>query len=154
MSDKKTVFFDANILYSWNLNHLLMFFCDTGVGLIEPYWSEAVIEEATRNIKKNTGDDVALRFEQMNKVYPYANVNGYEAVEDVIGVDAKDQHVAKATIYNECDFLVTENYKHFKNAEKLSSSPKVVTPDTLLSALAKRHPDESVRATVLAWWHI
>lgn len=153
MSDKKSVFFDANILYSWNLNHLLMFFCDTGVGLIEPYWSDLVVAEAIKNIKANTGDDATSRFEQMNKAYPYANVAGYENENNVDGVDANDQHVAKAAIYIECDFLVTENYKHFKNAPSLQGNPKVLTTDSLLTAFAKNYSSESLKATALAWWH-
>lgn len=155
---KFTVFLDANILYSWNLNHILMFCCDTGVGLIEPYWSDAVVEEAVRNICKNNPneyqDNVKARFEKMNIVYPYANVTGYEKEPEIEGVHADDQHVAKAVIFNQCDFLVSNNFKHFKNAERLSTLPKVVTADTLLTALAKKYPDDSLKATVLAWWHL
>ena len=135
-----------------------MFFCDTGVGLVEPYWSDAVVEEAIRNICKNNPsenqDNVRARFEKMNAVYPYANVVGYENEPEVDGVHIDDQHIAKATILNQCDFLVTNNLKHFKSAVKLSSSPKVVTADTLLTALTKKYPDDSLKATVLAWWHL
>ena len=150
---KKAVFFDANILYSWHLNHLLMFFCETGVGLIEPYWSELVVNEAVSNILKNTGDDVSERFEKMNIAYPYANIIDFEGLEDVPDVHSNDQHVAKAAIFNECDFLVTNNLKHFKFSSELQNKPKVVTPDTLLTAFAKKDPEKSFRATVLAWWH-
>jgi hypothetical protein len=153
LSSKKSVFFDANILYSWNLNHLLMFFCDTGVGLIEPYWSDVVVEEALRNIKEKTGDDVSARFEQMNIAYPYANVSGHEIMEDVDGVHQNDQHVAKAAIQNECDFLQSYDFKHFKNAPMLQKKPRVLTPDSFLTALFMKYPSDSIKATALAWWH-
>ena len=131
-----------------------MFFCETGVGLIEPYWSDLVVHEATDNIFKNTGDDASERFEKMNLAYPYANVIGFEELEDISGVHLNDQHVAKAAIFNECDFLLTNNIKHFKSSSELQTKLKVVTPDTLLSAFVKKHLEESFRATSLAWWHL
>lgn len=151
---KKAVFFDANILYSWNLNHLFMFFSDTKIGLIEPYWSELVVEEAVRNIKNQTGDDASSRFEQMNKLYPYANVTDFENFIEIEGVHPKDQHVAKAAIKIECDYLVTNNFKHFKNAQILKKKPKVVTADSLLTAFVTKYPSRSAHATALAWWHL
>lgn len=151
--ERKTVFLDANILYSWNLTHVFMFFCDTGVGLIGPYWSDVVISEAIKNIQNNKGFDDSARFAEMNKAYTYANVIGYESLDDINGVDAKDQPVAKAAIFNECDFLVTNNFKHFKKAAELQVKPKVLTADSLLTALAKKYKDESLKAIVLAWWH-
>lgn len=153
MIEKKSIFLDANILFSWNLNHLFMFFSDTGVGLVEPYWSDVVVNEAIKNIKEETGDDATSRFEKMNGVYPYANVTGYESLDDIQGVHPKDQPVAKAAIHNECDFLVTNNLKHFKNATEFQSKPKALTADSMLSALTKKYPAESVKAIALAWWH-
>lgn len=48
-----SVFLDANILFSWNLNHLFMFFSDSKVGLIQPYWSDGVVAEAVKNIMES-----------------------------------------------------------------------------------------------------
>lgn len=151
--ERRTVFLDANILYSWNLTHLFMFFCDTGVGLLEPYWSEVVISEAIKNIQDKKGFDDTARFAEMNKAYPHANVTGYEGLGDIKGVDVKDQSVAKAAIHNDCDFLVTNNLKHFKKAVELQDKPKALTADSMLTALVKNYPEESVKATALAWWH-
>lgn len=151
--ERKAVFLDANILYSWNLTHLFMFFCDTGVGLLEPYWSEVVISEAIKNIQDKKGFDDSIRFAEMNKAYAHANVTGYEGLGDIQGVDAKDQPVAKAAIHNHCDFLVTNNLKHFKKAVELQDKPKALTADSMLTALVKKYPEKSVKATALAWWH-
>lgn len=153
MIEKKTIFLDANILYSWNLNHVFMFFCETGVGLVEPYWSDLAIAEAIKNIKINLGFDDTARFAEMNKAYPYANVSGYHGLPFINGVDLKDQDIAKAAIYIDCDFLVTNNLKHFKNATELQVKPKAVTADSMLTALVKNYPAESVKAVALAWWH-
>lgn len=151
--EKESVFLDANILYSWNLTHLFMFFSDTGVGLIEPYWSDVVVVEAIRNIQDKKGFDDSARFAEMNKAYPSANVTGYEKRDNIDGVDAKDQPVAKAAIHNECNFLVTNNLKHFKKAVELQKKPRALTADSMLTALVKKHPEVSVKATALAWWH-
>ncbi len=153
MIERKSVFLDANILYSWNLTHLFMFFCDTGVGLIEPYWSDVATSEAIKNIQANLGIDDSGRFAEMNRIYPYANVTEYEDQDDIQFVNVKDQPIAKAAIHVECDFLVTNNLKHFKNAVELQSKPKALTADSMLTALAVKYPQESVKATVLAWWH-
>ena len=153
MSNKKSVFFDANIIFSRNLNHLFMFFCDTGIGVIEPYWSQAVIDEVIKNVKDKTGDDVTERFVHMNAAYPYALVSGYEEVENCEGVDMKDQHVAKASIFNDCDYLVTENIKDFKNSEILKTKPRLVTPDSLLTSIAKKDTKSAFLGVALAWWH-
>lgn len=134
-----------------------MFFCDTGVGVIQPYWSEHVVEEAIKNICENSSsenpENIKARFENMNDVYDYANVEGYEGIDDIDGVDSKDQVVAKAAIFNECDFLVTNNLKHFKNAVKLSVKPKALTADSFLTAIANKYEDKALEAVVLAWWH-
>ena len=130
-----------------------MFFCDTGVGLIEPYWSDVVVLEAIKNIQDKKNFDDTYRFTEMNKAYPYANVTGYEKQNDIQFVNEKDQPVAKAAIHVECDFLVTNNLKHFKNAIELKTKPKALTADSMLTALAIKYPKESLRATALAWWH-
>jgi hypothetical protein len=134
-----------------------MFFCDTGVGLIEPFWSQLVVDEAVKNICEDSKDEVIdkvkARFENMNAQYTYALIDNYEALEEVDGVHHKDQLVAKAAIYNDCDFLITNNLKHFKNAVKLQAKPRALTADSILTAMAKKYQDESLTATVLAWWH-
>jgi CRISPR/Cas system CSM-associated protein Csm5 (group 7 of RAMP superfamily) len=130
-----------------------MFFCDTGVGLVEPYWSDVVVLEAIKNIQDKKNFDDTYRFTEMNKAYPDANVTGYEKQNDIQFVNEKDQPVAKAAIHVECDFLVTNNLKHFKNAIELKTKPKALTADSMLTALAVKYPEESVKATALAWWH-
>ncbi|GEM_PF-3569528 len=151
-----SVFLDANILFSWNLNHVFMFFADTKVGLLWPYWSDAVIAEAIKNIMEaNRAEDinkVKARFVQMNILFPYASISDYESLSDIEGVDPKDQHVAKAAVHSECKYLVTGNIPDFIKGN-FNGSIKVVTPDSILSALAKKHPDKSLKATALAWWH-
>lgn len=151
-----SVFLDANILFSWNLNHVFMFFADSKVGLVQPYWSDAVIAEAIKNIMEaNRAEDVKkveARFIQMNVAFPYASISDYGSLSDIIGVDPKDQHVAKAAVHSECKYLVTENIPDFIKGN-FNGSLKVVTPDSLLSALVKKHPDKSLKATALAWWH-
>ena len=150
------VFLDANILFSWNLNHLFMFFSDLKAGLLQPYWSDEVIAEAVKNIMaRERADDaskVEARFIKMNEAFPYACVIDYQEIPDIGGVDPKDQHVAKAALQSECKYLVTENTSDFIKGN-FNGSLKVVTPDTLLAALGKTYPAESLLITALAWWH-
>lgn len=133
-----------------------MFFADSKIGLVQPYWSDAVITEAVKNIMKaqraENVKNVEARFAKMNEVFPLALTSGYESLLDVAGVDEKDQHVAKAALHSECKFLVTENIPDFIKGN-FNGSLKVITPDALLSALVKRHPEKSFKATALAWWH-
>ncbi len=151
-----SIFLDANILFSWNLNHLIMFFSDSKIGLVQPYWSDAVIVEAVKNIMKaeraENVKNVEARFAKMNEAFPLALVSGYENLLNVAGVDEKDQHVAKAALHSECRFLVTENIPDFIKGN-FNGGLKVITPDALLTALVKKHSEKSFKATALAWWH-
>lgn len=150
------IFLDANILFSWNLNHIFMFFADSQIRLIQPYWSDAVIAEAIKNIMEaERAEDikkVEARFEKMNETFPTALVTGYESLSNIVGVDEKDQHVAKASLHAECKFLVTENIPDFINGN-FNGSLKVISPDALLFSIAKKHPQKSLKATALAWLH-
>ena len=133
-----------------------VFFADSKVGLLQPYWSGEVIAEAVKNImEENRAEDVKkveARFIQMNVAFAYASISDYASLSDIIGVDPKDQHVAKAAVHSECKYLVTENISDFIKGN-FNGSLRVVTSDSLLSALVKKHPDISLKATALAWWH-
>jgi hypothetical protein len=133
-----------------------MFFSDSKVGLIQPYWSDGVVVEAVKNIMESErAEDIKKvegRFIKMNEAFPYASISDYETLADVAGVDAKDQHVAKAALHSECKYLVTENIPDFIKGN-FNGTFKVVTPDSLLTSLVKRHPEKSLKSTALAWWH-
>lgn len=154
-------FLDANILYSWNLNHIVMFLSRTGVGLVEPYWSQLVFDEAIRNRVKSrikSGLDgnktlVKKRFDCMENIYSTAKVTGFEELDDVEGVDRKDQHVAKAAIHIECKFLLTDNIKDFSKDEMIKFDVKVTTPDSFFCGLLKKHEKEVILAISLAKMH-
>lgn len=133
-----------------------MFFSDSKAGLVQPYWSQDVINEAVKNIvgrgKSENINSVEARFEKMNEAFPYSSITGYETLANIEGVDPKDQHVAKAAIHGECSWLVTENISDFIKGS-FPPGIKAVTPDSLLTALLKKTPDSALLVTALAWWH-
>lgn len=134
-----------------------MFFSDNEVGLIQPYWSNEVVQEAIKNIMgRNRAEDlrkVSSRFAKMNLAFPYAEVSGYQHMPLFENVHQDDQHVAQAAVHVDCDFLLTENTKHFKNGNFQGHKLKIVSPDSLLTAFYRKNPMESSKAIVLAWWH-
>jgi len=54
----------------------------------------------------------------MDLAYPYASTDGYEVLDNIVGVDPKDQHVAKAAIH----VVFNQKYLKSKKTKRVVSS--------------------------------
>jgi hypothetical protein len=85
---------DANVLYPICLCDVLLSIAETEVFQVR--WSERILEEAERNVKRNRLDAAAAaisrRFQDMRRSFAEAMVTGYETLECVMTNHPKDRH--------------------------------------------------------------
>lgn len=112
----ESVVIDANIFFRmWILDPVLTL-ADEGV--FEPLWSDAIMQEASRNLPKAwkgaTAAQIAAFLAVVNKAYPYAQVPDWrEHMEGLELPDPDDRHVLAAAIAAEATSIVTLNLADF-----------------------------------------
>lgn len=106
---------DANVLYPIWLCDVLLSVAETEVFQLR--WSERILEEAERNVKRNRPDAataaISRRFQDMRRSFPEAMVTGYETLEPVMANHPKDRHVLAAAVRGRADVIVTVNLDDF-----------------------------------------
>lgn len=114
--------------------------CDTALRLAErdlyaPRWTEAIIEEAQRNLIGSGKYDPARiqkRFQVIGDIFPECAVDGYEPLTDMMRCDEKDRHVLAAAVWGSVDQIVTFNLKDFPPEATSPHGIEVVSPDDFL----------------------
>ncbi len=111
---------DANILFSRTLRDYFLYLADAGA--IEIHWSQRILDEMSRNLRKEIGlsrADTDRLEALMNAYIEYALIDveaeDLATVADV-AMDAKDRHVLAAAVSVEADILLTDNTAHFPAA--------------------------------------
>jgi predicted nucleic acid-binding protein len=137
---------DANTLFSRTLRDYLLYAADEGA--IEVHWSQQILAEMSRNLRKNLGfsHDSTARLELlMNDYIEYAlvevdpvHLTAVEAVE----MDAKDRHVLAAALSADADILLTDNIKDFPAQWMSEQGIELLTAGQLLTRLAEDFPDK------------
>lgn len=117
-------------------------------GLFRPLWSEDVLGEAERAVKRVhpelSPSRVARRFRVMRQAFPDSSVAGYEAMASGLELpDPDDRHVAAAAALGRADVLVTFNVRDFP-AVAMPDGVEVVHPDEFLLAQVDLHDSECV----------
>jgi len=129
------VIYDVCVLYPAQLRDLLIRIANSGI--VRARWSEQILDECFRNIKKNRPDlsDAVLARTRtlMCEAVPDCLVTRYEHLVDGLNLpDPNDRHVLAAAIRANAQALVTFNFKDF--------------PDHVLARydMETKHPDEFV----------
>lgn len=112
--------YDANVLYPNALRDILIRVAQQGV--FRARWTEQILDEAFRNIKKNRPDIDPTKLDRTRALMCSAVedclVSDYE---DLIGgltlPDLDDRHVLAAAIKAGAQVIVTDNRKHFPQGE-------------------------------------
>jgi predicted nucleic acid-binding protein len=102
-----------------------------------PKWSDRIIEEARRAIEKIhpgiSTEKIAKRFNDMNKVFDEALVNGWESLVPTIELpDPDDRHVVAAAILGGAQLIITDNIKDFPADALEPFGIEAVTADDFL----------------------
>src|SRR5258705_11016599 len=108
------VVLDANALYPFTLRDTLL--RSAAQGFFQAYWSETILEEATRNLVDDgvmTADQAARLRVAMTRAFPEAMVTGHEQLIGAMKNDEKDRHVAAAAVKAGAQVIVTANVSDF-----------------------------------------
>lgn len=133
------VMLDACVLYPFTLRDTLLRCAEAD--LYQPYWSERVLEEATRNLVKDTilTEAKATRLTRaMNEAFPAAMVGDYADLEAGMRNDPKDRHVAAAALKAGARVIVSSNVRDFRD---LPDGYEVQSPDEFLCDLFDLDPE-------------
>jgi predicted nucleic acid-binding protein len=113
-----TALLDANVLYPQYLRDIYLRLCQAG--LFRVLWSEEILDEMSRNVKKHVSEQQASQIDRtvlmMKRHFPEAMVTNYEPLIPSMTNDAKDRHVLAAAIVGRADVIVTNNEKHFPSS--------------------------------------
>lgn len=156
---------DANVLFPMILRDTLLRVA--AAGCYHAHWSERILDEMARNLvaqHRVTTVQADRLATEMQRAFPEAAVEGWEALESEMVNDPKDRHVAAAAKHIEADVIVTANLKDFAllpTGLRAISSDAFLTqclaaePAMVLAAIRKqaagyRHPPADLD-TLLAW---
>lgn len=133
---------DTNVLFPPVLRDLLL--NATEHGLYQLVWSGEILEELRRNLVKVARLPPAVaerRVAWMIEAFPDSMRRPPTHGTDILGVDAKDQHVAILAIASDA-MIVTENLRHFPLSALSPFGVTAVSPDEFVMELLDAFPDE------------
>ncbi|MDR1151997.1 MAG: PIN domain-containing protein [Bifidobacteriaceae bacterium] len=139
----QVVVYDANVLYPSVLRDVLI---RVGLaGLVQPKWTERILDEMFRNLAANRPDLGETRLARtrllMNAALRGVVVTGYDHWIDQITLpDPADRHVLAAAIEAGADLIVTKNLKDFPIETLDAFGIGVSHPDPFLENLCVSHP--------------
>lgn len=115
------------------------YLCDTLLRLAEaetfrPLWSAEILAELDRNLRKRgiPSRSVEWRISEMRRVFPHAEVTGYEPLVGSMTCDEKDRHVLAAAVRARAEVLVTFNVRDFPAETTAAYDVEVVDTDGFL----------------------
>ncbi|MFQ1004405.1 PIN domain-containing protein [Modestobacter sp. SSW1-42] len=137
------VVYDANVLYPSLQRNLLIEVARAG--LVRARWTEQILDEVFRNLKRNRPDLDPARLDRtrvlMNDAIRDVLVTGYEPLIDALDLpDPDDRHVLAAAIKVGAQTIVTNNLKDFP-AERLAGwDIEASSADDFLHAMVDLNP--------------
>jgi len=118
------------------------------VGLYDVYWSQEILDGATRNLVKNgvITDLQAVRLQaMMNLNFPEAMVEVPDELVQVMTNHPGDRHVAAAALVANAKVIVTFNLKHFPAESLTPWGISAMHPDLFLTNLYEKFPDNMAK---------
>jgi predicted nucleic acid-binding protein len=129
-----TILLDADALYPVYLRDALLRLAYAG--LYQVRWSDEILDEMARNIKRKVPAERHYKIDQMvekmNRAFPEARVTGYEGLISSMKNHEKDRHVLAAAVRAGADVIVTSNLKDFPPKACAPYHIDVQTPDRFL----------------------
>lgn len=128
------VVLDTNVLFPPYLRDLLLYLAERR--FYEVRWTDQILYELSRNIKKRQPEEVHDRVDSMiadmNTAFEEARITGYEDLIPVMQNHPKDRHVLAAAVKDNVDMIVTNNVNDFPKAVCDKYDVEVMTPDEFL----------------------
>ena len=134
---------DACVLYPVVLRDLLLTLAT--LDAFEPRWTDAIIDEMTRNVLADRPDIEPSKFEEgvigaMRRAFPAGSVEGYEHLIGDMDNHPKDRHVAAAAVHVGAAAVVTYNVRDFDSELLRQRRIAIVTPPRLVGQLVDDEP--------------
>jgi len=134
----RRVFLDACVLVPITLTNVILTAAE--VGIVKPFWSPAVVEEAIEALAEiYPGEPSRVferRFAQMANAFPGSLVAGEASSLDGLQLpDPDDAHVIAAAIVADAEAIVTDDANGFPEQALVQLGLDVVTPGQLLNLL-------------------
>jgi predicted nucleic acid-binding protein len=125
-------FLDTCILFGAYLCDILLRLAETEA--FRPLWSADVLAELDRNLRQRGVPTTAVkhRIAEMRRVFPDAEVTGYEPLIASMTCDEKDRHVLAAAVRARAEILVTFNIRDFSPESTNAYDVQVVDTDSFL----------------------
>ena len=103
-------------------------------GMYRPHWSNGILAELERNLRKKGWDDRRINHlgKNLRISFPEAMVDVPLGFEQCLTCDRKDRHVLAAAIVGGCKVIVTQNTKDFPNSSTEPFGIRAVRPGTFL----------------------
>jgi predicted nucleic acid-binding protein len=135
----EAAFLDANVIRGQLTTDVLLTLAERKI--IEPYWSQTVLDEMRRNWPAGVAEErIDRRIAIMNRYFPDAMISGHEPPIPEMPADAKDQHVLAAAVHSRCAVLVTDNTKDFYPP---SSGPYAMRVESMAQFLDRKNSAET-----------
>jgi len=137
------VVYDANVLYHSYQRSLLIEVAQAG--LVRARWTEQILDEVLRNLKKNRPDLSPARLDRtrelMNGAIRDVLVTGYEPLIGALDLpDPGDRHVRAAAIKVGAQTIVTNNLKDFPADRLAAWDIEASSADDFLHAMVDLNP--------------
>lgn len=133
------VVLDANVLFPFTLRDTLL--RAAAAGLYQAYWTEEILDEATRNListgRMNQRQSAHL-MAAIRRAFPESIIQGHEYLIPQMPNDEKDRHVCAAAVKAGAELIVTSNLKDFRH---LPDGIEAQGPDVFLQGLLDLSPD-------------
>lgn len=142
------VILDANVLFSQNVRHLLLYLPRTG--LVQLKWTDEILNETMRALARERPDIPAERLEVLRTLINESTadplVTGYDGLIDALELpDLDDRHVLAAAITCGAQVIVTNNINDFPDGSLFPYAIEAQSPDDFLLHLIDLQPDA-------VWW--
>jgi predicted nucleic acid-binding protein len=141
---------DADVLYGTLARAALLTAGGEPFHLFTPLWSEVILDELARNLRRRAGIPTAKVDTLLTRIrsrFPGASIDLDPAVVRRMPNHPKDRHVLAAAVIGEASVLVTKNTRDFRGAPWLNV--RLNTPDEFLASLCEQHPEEMKRVVVM-----
>jgi hypothetical protein len=121
------------------------FCCGSLQGGLDPFWTERILEETRRNLIEgevlDPGQWERLRAAMLTS-FPDAMLDqaAADAIEQEMPNDEQDRHVLAAAVTGDAELVITNNLRHFEQADLDVVGKRALSPDQILCELLAAEP--------------
>jgi hypothetical protein len=134
---------DASVLYTEPVRSLLLWVAAEDA--FEPFWTERILEETGNNLTQAgiiTGEQWSRVRAAMLRSFPDALLDqtAVDAIEPEMPNQEKDRHVLAAAVVGDVELVITNNLRHFTQADLDTVGKRSISPDQLLCDIVQAEP--------------